>query len=114
LVPELAADLRAWIADQGKQPGDRLFTVPAQMNKILRRDLKAAGIPYRDEQGRYADFHALRHTADTMLGLAGVAPRVRQQFMRHSDIRLTLQTYDDASLYEQEVATKALGELNLR
>lgn len=114
LVPAIVTDLAAWIAETGKQPAEKLFNVPAQVNKILRRDLKAANIPYRDVQGRYADFHALRHTSDTMLGLAGILPRQRQQFMRHSDIRLTLQTYDDSSLYEQEDVVKALEDLNLR
>jgi len=52
-------------------------------------------------------------TADTMLGIARVPPRVRQLFMRHSDIRLTMQTYDDSSLYELESAVKAFENLGL-
>jgi hypothetical protein len=31
----------------------------------FRKDLEAAEIPYVDEQGRRADFHALRHTLAT-------------------------------------------------
>ena len=84
------------------------------MVKTLKADLKAAGIPFKDEQGRQVDFHALRMTADTMLGIAGVPARVRQLFMRHSDIRLTLQTYDDSSLYELQDAVRAMENLNLR
>ena len=30
--------------------------------EMLRVDLEAAGIPYRDEAGQVADFHALRHS----------------------------------------------------
>jgi hypothetical protein len=34
---------------------------------MLRIDLGAAGIPYQDESGRFADFHSLRHTFITNL-----------------------------------------------
>jgi hypothetical protein len=32
---------------------------------MRQADLAAAGIPYKDEAGRYCDFHALRHTPAT-------------------------------------------------
>lgn len=114
LVPALADELRQWVADTGKKPTDALFIVSEKANKIFRRDLRAAGIAYRDDLGRYADFHALRHSANTMLGMAGIPPKLRQLFMRHSDIRLTTATYDDDSLYEMEPAIKALEALDLR
>jgi integrase len=113
LVPTLAEELRQWIADTGKKPADPLFIVSDKANKIFRRDLRAAGVAYRDDLGRYADFHALRHSANTMLGVAGIPPKLRQLFMRHSDIRLTTATYDDDSLYEMEPAIKALEALQL-
>jgi len=34
---------------------------------MLRKDLQAAGIPYRDASDRVADFHTLRHTFITRL-----------------------------------------------
>jgi integrase len=71
-------------------------------------------LAFKDEQGRQVDFHALRMTADTMLGIAGVPARIRQLFMRHSDIRLTLQTYDDSRLYELQDAVRAMEKLDLR
>jgi integrase len=114
LVPALADELRTWISEVRKLAGDRPFTVPNEIVKTLKADLKAANIPYKDEQGRVADFHSLRMTADTMLGLAKVPPKVRQLFMRHSDIRLTLQTYDDSSLYELQDAVKAMEALRLK
>ena len=114
LVPALAEELRQWIADTGKKPTDRLFTVSGKANKIFRRDLRAAGVPYRDDLGRVADFHALRHSANTMLGVAGIPPKLRQLFMRHSDIRLTTATYDDDSLYEMQPVIKALEALDLK
>ncbi len=114
LVPAYAEELRRWIADARKMPGDTLFAVRNEMVKTLKADMKAAGIPFKDAEGRQVDFHALRMTADTMLGVAGVPPRVRQLFMRHSDIRLTLQTYDDSSLYELQDAVRAMEKLGLR
>jgi hypothetical protein len=63
----------------------------------VKRDLKEAGIPY-EENGRRADFHSLRHTLATNLARQNVAPRVAMQILRHSDIRLTMNTYIDDSL----------------
>jgi hypothetical protein len=64
---------------------------------MLKKDLAAAGIPYKDALGRQADFHALRHTFGTNLSLAGVLPRVAMELMRHSDLRLTMKVYTDPS-----------------
>ena len=71
---------------------------------MLRRDLQAAGIPYRDEEGRVLDFHSLRHTFGTNLARAGVAPKVAQELMRHSDINLTMMTYTHVGLYDLNAA----------
>ncbi|HVT87337.1 MAG TPA: tyrosine-type recombinase/integrase [Tepidisphaeraceae bacterium] len=62
----------------------------------FKRDLSAAGIAEVDERGRRVDFHALRHTLATNLNRAGVAPRVAQEIMRHSELSLTMRTYTDA------------------
>src|SRR5208283_3766786 len=56
---------------------------------------EANGIPYRDELGRYGDFHALRYTWATFLQCNGVAQRFAMKLMRHSDIRLTSKVYTD-------------------
>ena len=113
LLPALAKELQQWIFDTNKQANDLLFTVSSKLNNIFRRDLKAAGIAYQDERGRFADFHSLRHAANTILGMAGIPPKLRQLFMRHSDIRLTTATYDDDSLYEMQPVIAALEALNL-
>lgn len=64
---------------------------------MLKKDLEVAGIPYKDRLGRQADFHSLRHTFGTNLSLAGVLPRVAMELMRHSDLRLTMKVYTDAT-----------------
>ena len=42
---------------------------------MIRHDLDAAGIPYRDASDRVADFHALRHSYITALAMS--RPRSR-------------------------------------
>jgi hypothetical protein len=44
---------------------------------------------------RRVDFHALRHTFNTILQRAGVPPRVIMELMRHSDLRLSSNTCTD-------------------
>lgn len=61
------------------------------------RDLKRAGIASVDDTGRRVDMHALRKTAGTHLVLSGAEPRVVMEFMRHSDLKLTMKTYMDAA-----------------
>ncbi len=78
---------------------------------MLRRDLEAAGIPYRDDEGRVLDFHSLRHTFGTNLARAGVAPKVAQELMRHSDINLTMGTYTHVGLYDLNAAVESLPAL---
>ncbi|HZM02198.1 MAG TPA: tyrosine-type recombinase/integrase, partial [Candidatus Saccharimonadales bacterium] len=61
----------------------------------LTKDAEVNGIPYRDELGRYGDFHALRYTWATFLQRNGVAQRFAMKLMRHSDIKLTAKVYTD-------------------
>jgi integrase len=113
LVPAFAEELAAWIKDTGKKSDDPLFHVPEGSVKIMQKDLEFAGIPYRTSQGD-ADFHSLRMTSNVMLGQAGIPARIRQLFMRHSDIRLTMATYDDESFLDLEAAVKAMEGLGLK
>ena len=77
-----------------------LFNVPRGLVRILDRDLAAAGIAKRDDRGRTIDVHAMRHTFASHLVAAGVAPRIAQAAMRHSDIRLTMGVYTDPRLLD--------------
>ncbi len=112
LVPSLANDLRDWVKD--KKPDDKIFEVHWKMFQVMKADLVYAGIPYQDERGRTADFHSLRKSANTMLGVAGVPIRIRQLFMRHSDLRLTMATYDDADFSEMSEAVRALEKTGIK
>jgi integrase len=79
--------------------------------RLIRADLAAAGIPYRDARGRVADFHSLRVAFSTHLGGSGASPTVRQGLMRHSDVRLSLGTYHDNAMDDLRAAVEALPEV---
>ena len=96
LVPELAQALRDFRAQQSSATG-KVFRRGIPKPYTMKNDLKACGIPYMDELGRHIDFHALRHTFDTNLQIAGLSPRVVMDLMRHSDMRLSAKTYTDTS-----------------
>jgi integrase len=112
LRADLVAALRTWLLERfgpGGPPADGLvFDVPTSFLKVFDRDLKAAGISKRDERKRTVDLHALRTTFATMLSKSGVAPRVAQQLMRHSDIRLTMGVYTDPKLFDLQGAVDSL------
>jgi hypothetical protein len=78
--------------------GLRVFPAGVPSMVEFRADLKSAGIAEVDGQGRRVVFHSLRHTLATNLSRSGVAPRAAQDIMRHSEIRLTMQVYTDASM----------------
>ncbi len=56
---------------------------------MLRRDLEAAGTPYRDAGGLLFDLHSLRCEMATLADAPGVSPSVAQRMMRHSTLELT-------------------------
>ncbi len=95
LNQELADELKKLVRPD-ENGGASVFERIPRMEQF-KRDLKAAGIPYKDEQGRVADFHALRHTLATNLADAGVHPVIAKAIMRHSDIGLTMGTYTHTS-----------------
>jgi integrase len=90
LHPDVVAELRKLPLVPGK-----VFANALPKMETFKRDLRRAGIEFIDAKGRRADFHSLRHTLGTNLALAGTAPRVAMEAMRHSDIRLTTKTYTD-------------------
>jgi integrase len=108
LRPVLAAALGAFLA--AKTPEASAFRVPTDRKKaakMFRADVEAAGILYRDDAGRVADFHSLRHTFITNLANAGVHPKTAQTLARHSTITLTMDNYSH-TLREQEADALAV------
>ena len=112
LRSELAEDVRAYLC--GKAPATVAFKLPKpnMIIRMLKADLEAAGIPYRDDAGRVADFHSLRHTFITNLANGGVHPKTAQSLARHSDITLTMNRYSH-SYRDQEIdALRTLPDLS--
>ena len=96
-----------------RQPTLPVFNVPTGLARIMDRDMRVAGIPKVDDRGRSVDVHAFRHTFGTLLSKNGVAPRTAQAAMRHSDIRLTMNTYTDPRLLDVAGAMESLPALPL-
>ncbi len=90
---DFARALAPWLS--GRPPGEPVVAVPRQTARVLRIDLAAAGIPYVDDRGRVADFHALRHSYITNLVKSGMNVKIVQKLARHSTITLTLDRYTD-------------------
>jgi len=137
LHPELARRLKLWLADRKPAMNEILFPVSGKIpggverktSKMMRLDLEAARnqwidevktaeekadrertdfLKYEDSRGKFADFHANRHTFITNLSRAKVSPKVAQELARHSDIRLTLGIYTHTDLTEKQNAVDAL------
>lgn len=99
LPAETVEALRPWLAAKVSTSRARsglgrfsLFAMPQNMAKVFRRDLATAGVEYV-KGGKYADFHALRHTFITRLIAANISPKDAQALARHSTIVLTLDRY---------------------
>ena len=109
LTPDAVYALRELTLDD-ERPKDRIFKGLIPRMPRFRADLEAAGIPYIDAKGEYADFHSLRKTFGTMLTLAGVGQRTVMELMRHSDIRTTMNIYGDVVTDEMAQAhSKVVG-----
>ena len=90
---------------------ERVFKHGMPDMDTFRKDLAAAGIAYIDNEGRVADFHALRMTYSTLVGLVEASERIRMELNRHSDPRLTARTYTDTRMLPLWAAVNRLPVL---
>jgi integrase len=110
LVPEVCEALRAHRPAK-YSPSALVFERGVPRAARLRVDSENNGIAYKDQSGRYADFHALRYTWATFLQRHGIAQRFAMKLLRHSDIKLTSKVYTDESQLPIYDAIKALPRL---
>jgi integrase len=111
LQPDVADDLRLWVAPL---PSDSpVFLLPDRGADMLKIDLEAAGIPYRDASGLVFDFHSLRCQTATLADQSGSSPREVQRLMRHSTLELT-DRYTRPRAVDLEAAANALPTLRPR
>ena len=108
---ELADELRRWIQDAEIGPESPLWgDLTKNTAEMLKRDLEAVSIPYVDEAGLYADFHALRHSYISLIAQGGVHPKLAQKLARHSDINLTMTRYSHTLLADESEALNVLPQ----
>lgn len=112
LHPELAAVLGAHKPPDAAPFGLVLAGLVLRI-PTFRKDLVAAGIQFIDESARRVDLHSLRMTFGTNLTLGGAAPRTVQELMRHSDMKLTMKIYTDASQLPLATAVAQLPSVNV-
>ena len=106
LRQDLAAELRDWLRD--KPAGQPHFPVKGNERRaMLWADLRAAGIEPVVE-GRVVDIHSLRVTFVSNLARSGVPPATAQKLARHSDPRLTANTYAQLGMRELLDAVESL------
>ena len=111
LRKDTAAEIESLL--QGKLPTIQVFKVPEKTANMLKADLEAVKIPYVDDAGRYADFHALRHSTGSLLVASGAHPKVVQSIMRHSDINLTMSRYTHIFRGQESDAVAKMPDLSL-
>lgn len=102
---EMAAMLMGKVA--GLSPADRVFS-PIPDIRTYKRDLANAGIEYKDADGRFFDFHALRSTFATRLLRHGVFPSKAIRLTRHKSVKTLEDHYDMLGLSDAE---DAMGQL---
>lgn len=98
LHPEMVETIKVEVSSL--QPGEPLFPLLAQRKTadMIKEDLEAAGLPYQDEIGEFADFHALRHTFVTKAWDSGADAPTVMKLARHKDIKTTMRyTHQDES-----------------
>ena len=108
LHPELVSLLPTWL--DGLAADEYLFPHLAKRRtwQMVKKDLERVGIPYRDERGRVADFHAAgRHTHITELLRNGATLTETKELARHTDVRMTMK-YAHIGINDQ---AKALANL---
>jgi integrase len=112
LRSDLAAAIRSVLPDHALAC-EWVFRNRVPRVRVFKRDLVKAGIPFLDVAGRRLDFHALRKTLGTNLAVSGVSPRIAMELMRHSDIKLTMKVYTDASRLPLAAAVAGLPKFTL-
>ncbi len=90
LPRQLVDQLREHVA--GREAEAKVFAIPSNPHRMLKVDLVTAGIPRKTVDGIF-DFHGFRHQCATILASTGAPPKAIQSHMRHSSIKLTLDTY---------------------
>lgn len=74
----------------------------------IKADLKAAGLPSHDREGNEIVFHSLRNSFISFLANSNTPMKVVQKLARHSDPKLTYNTYARTFAESEQEAVKML------
>ena len=78
------------------QDADPVFHINSKVARLVRKDAEFAGlISEHGITAKRVDFHCLRKSCARILIELKVHPKVIQQVLRHSDIRLTMDLYGE-------------------
>lgn len=81
---------------------------PCEIRNVIRKSyeplLRRAGIPH-------IKFHALRHSAATLLLSQGIHPKVVAEMLGHTTISMTLDVYSHVTLDMQQTAAETMDRL---
>ena len=97
LVPEIVEALKEYRPAHWSAK-DLVFPKGIPRASRLKVDAERVGVAYKDEQGRYADFHALRYTWATFMRKHGISDNFARKQMRHQNIKQTDGYTDEAQL----------------
>ena len=112
---ELAETLQGFIA--GRTVGEAVWpgTWIGRSAEMIQADAEAAGVALTldtKDGVQVLDFHSLRGTFATLLDSLDISLKGRQELMRHSDPRLTMNRYTRAKLLDLGAAVQNLPKLN--
>ena len=121
LRPTTAIELKQYCAN--KLPSAKIFHLPDKTAKMIRFDLAntavkdangqiiVPAIPYKDSNGKYFDYHSLRHQSASLFGMnPETSEVVRQKLTRHKSPEMA-RHYTHAFETQQRQAIDALPDL---
>ena len=89
----LLSSLKAHIRPKDSDRVFSAFRKTINTAELIRSDLEAAGIPLRDRDGNEIVFHSLRNSFISFRANSQTPAKVIQKMARHSDPKLTFNTY---------------------
>ena len=99
-----------------KSPEDWLFASPAHQGRwpyLAQQIMQRHILPVARKLGivKKIGWHTFRHTYSTLLRSTGAELKIMQELLRHSTIRVTLDTYTQAVTTEKRTAQEAVVSL---
>ncbi len=114
IAPATVAILQALKQHQNPKRTDRIFAcLGTWINtaELIRQDLKRADLPLVDRDGNEICFHSLRNSYASFLANSQTPVKTIQKLMRHSDPKLTFNTYARSFNKTEKQAIKQLPDL---